>query len=159
MGQVRSYTISLAAVLAMSMAANAQASSKRVKEFTAFTRPAYPLFLAQGSAWESDPKKLAIRAEKAAAGLAAVAPSDCNTESLSRGICGLHVFVQPLTSMAPTLLEREMLFAGAMPKVPERGDIITLETVPNYSDKANPARNLFQSSVLRRPDGNRSRVN
>ena len=137
MVQVRSYAISLAAMLAMSMAANAHAPSERVREFTAFIQPAYPLYLAQGGVWESDPKQLATLAEKAAAGLAAAAPSDCNAERLRRDFCGLHVFVQPSTSMAPTLLEGEMVVRKRYAKgeAPKRGDIITFETVPNYSDK------------------------
>lgn len=137
MVQVRIYALLSTAVLAMSMAAYAQVPSKRVQEFTAFIQPAYPLYLAQGGAWESDPKQLAILAEKAAAGLAAVAPSDCNTERLRRDFCGLHVFIQPSTSMTPTLLEREMVVRKryAEGETPKRGDIITFETVPNYSDK------------------------
>ncbi|GAK72872.1 signal peptidase I [Agrobacterium rubi] len=137
MVQVRIYAISLAAVVAMSMPATAQVPSELVQEFTAFILPAYPLYLAQGGAWESDPKQLAILAGKAAAGLAAVAPSDCNAERLRRDFCGLHVFVQPSTSMAPTLLEREMVVRKgyAEGETPKRGDIITFETVQNYTDK------------------------
>ncbi|MDX8327516.1 signal peptidase I [Agrobacterium tumefaciens] len=137
MAQVRIYVISLAAVLAMSVPARAQAPAEMVQEFTATILPAYPLYLARAGAWESDPKQLVILAGKAAGGLAAVAPSDCNTERLRRDFCGLHVFVQPSTSMAPTLLEREMVIRKryAAGEAPERGDIIAFETVPNYSDK------------------------
>ncbi|WP_164901691.1 signal peptidase I [Neorhizobium lilium] len=136
MVQFRSYAISLAAVLAVPMSVDAEVPSERVREFTAFIQPAYPLYLAQSGVWESDPKQLAILAEKAAAGLASVAPSDCNPERLRRDFCGLRVFVQPSTSMAPTLLEREMVVQRryAEGETPERGDIITFETVPNYSD-------------------------
>lgn len=137
MMQVRSYAISLMTVLAMSVGANAQTTPERVREFTDFIQAGYPIYLAQSGVWESDPKQLAVLAEKAAAGLASVAPPDCGAERLRRDFCGLHVFVQPSTSMAPTLLEREMVVRKryAEGETPTRGDIITFETVQGYSDK------------------------
>lgn len=137
MAQVRIYAISFAAVLAMSVPARAQAPSEMVQEFTAIILPAYPLYLAQSGIWESDPKQLAILVEKAASSLASVAPSDCNAERLRRDFCGFLMLVQPSTSMVPTLLESEMAVRKryAEGEAPERGDIITFETVPNYSDK------------------------
>jgi hypothetical protein len=72
----------------------------------AFISPSYPLLLAQGGAWETDPQTLAASAEKAATGLSSVAPADCNAERFRQDLCGLKVFLQPSSSMAPTLLEQ-----------------------------------------------------
>lgn len=137
MVQVWSYRISLMAALVIPMAANGQTPPDRVQEFTAFIKPGYPVYLAQSGLWESDPKQVTSLAEKAAAGLAEAAPPDCDADRLRRDFCGLRVFMQPSTSMAPTLLEREMIVRQryAEGETPKRGDIITFETATSYSDK------------------------
>ncbi|SFB45655.1 signal peptidase I [Rhizobium sp. NFR07] len=129
--------ISLAAMLMMSSPVLADVDQERAKAFAEFIRPAYPLFLAQAGAWESDPQRLASSADRAATGLSEVAPADCDAARFKRDLCGLKLLRQPSTSMAPTLQESEFVVrkgysAGEQPR---RGDIVTFDTVPAYSNQ------------------------
>lgn len=127
----------LALALAVSSPVAAQTNLDRAKAFAAFIGPAYPLFLARAGTWETDQQKLAGLAERAAVGIAAAAPADCNAERFRTNLCGLQVFLQPSSSMEPTLLEGELIVRKryAVDEKPRRGDIIVFETVPGYSDK------------------------
>jgi signal peptidase I len=110
--------------------------SDKARKFSEFVRPAYSLLSAQAGLWETDPEKISQRVDRAATGLAAVAPDECNGEGFRRDLCGLRIFLQPSSSMEPTLRERELIVRKPYGDIaPKRGDIIVFNTRTNVSDK------------------------
>jgi signal peptidase I len=64
-------------------------------------------------------------AKRAAEGLAAVAPDDCDGAALKRNLCGLKLLSTPSTSMEPSLENKEIFAAASYGSDrPRRGDVI-----------------------------------
>jgi signal peptidase I len=128
--------LGLTAVAAVVAGASAWADSAREQDFASFIRPGYPLFLAQAGMWGMDPGRMRELADKAAKGLAAVAPDDCDGAGFKRNLCGLKLWNEPSTSMAPTLRERELIAARPYGgTAPRRGDIIVFSSKSFVSEQ------------------------
>ncbi|WP_454850256.1 signal peptidase I [Rhizobium binxianense] len=113
------------AVLAAALGGPAWPDEARERDFADFIRPAYPLFLAKAGLWSIDPARMEPLADRAAKGLAIVAPADCDGTGFRRDLCGMHLWTMPATSMEPSIREKELFvakpYAGTGPR---RGDVI-----------------------------------
>lgn len=117
--------LGLAALAVILVGGAAQADEARERDFADFIRPAYPLFLAKAGLWDIDPAKMQLLADKAAKGLAAVAPAGCDGAGFRQDLCGLHLWTMPATSMEPGIREKELFAARPYADAaPRRGDII-----------------------------------
>ena len=99
------------------------------EEIAAFIQPAYPLYLAKIGLWGLDPAKMQSLAMKAAEGMAAVVPDDCDGPGFRRDLCGLKLLSVPSTSMEPGLKEKTIFAVASYGRDrPQRGDVIVFTT-------------------------------
>ncbi len=127
----------LAALAFLPLPAAADTKADRVDTFADVLRPLYPVLLGSVGVWEADPQRVEIFVRKTATGIAAVVPADCDAARFKQDNCGLKMLVQPSSSMAPTVRERELIARQSYraDETPRRGDIILFDTKTAYSDK------------------------
>ncbi|MQY49727.1 signal peptidase I [Rhizobiales bacterium RZME27] len=127
----------LAGLVFVPLPAVAEPAAERIDGFVEVLRPLYPVLLGSIGIWETDSRRLEMSLGKTAAGISAVVPADCDAVKFKQDNCGLKMQVQPSSSMAPTVRERELIARQAYraDETPQRGDIILFDAKTAYSDK------------------------
>lgn len=102
-------------------------ASDRASDIATFLAPAYPVYLAEMGLWGAvDVGKMRELADKAAIGLAAVTPPDCDGAAFKRDLCGVALNSMPSSAMEPGLRKKELFVVRRYGDGrPQRGDIIT----------------------------------
>jgi signal peptidase I len=119
-------TIFIAGLASIGLWPAAFGASDRASDIATFLEPAYPVYLAElGLPEVADTGRMKELADKAAAGLTAVTPADCDGAAFKRDFCGLVLNSMPSSAMEPSLRKKELFAVRRYGDgKPQRGDII-----------------------------------